>query len=145
MGFYTFELDVSSQQLCVISTPFGLFKYKRLPMGINNSPDFFQSAMHPLLANLPHVEYFIDGIGIFSTKSFTDHLQHLHQVLLRLERNGFTVDPLKCDWATQSTEHLGFLLTPQGIKPMPNKISAITNLPRPTSTRHIRAFVGLVN
>ncbi len=43
MGFYTFELDASAQKLCVISTPFGLYKYLRLPMGLTNIPDVFQS------------------------------------------------------------------------------------------------------
>ena len=55
MGFYTFEIDASSQKFSVISTPFGLYKYKRLPMGITNSPDFFQSVMHPLFSDLPTV------------------------------------------------------------------------------------------
>ena len=108
MEFYTFEIETQSQKLCVISTPFGLFKYVRLPMGITNSPDFFQSIMHPLFADLPNIECFIDDIGIFSNTSFSDHLQQLHQVLLRLERHVFTVNPLKCEWAAQSTEYLGF-------------------------------------
>ena len=43
MGFYTFELDEHAQKLCVISTPFGLYQYLRLPMGLTNSPDVFQS------------------------------------------------------------------------------------------------------
>ena len=145
MGFYTFELDLSFQNLCVISTPFGLFKYKRLPMGINNSPDFFQSVMHPLFADLSFVDCFIDDIEIFSHSSFADHLCKVHQVLLRLERNCFTVNPLKCGWATTTTEYLGFLLTPDGIKPMSYKISSITNVTRPTSTKQVRSFVGLVN
>ena len=84
MGFYTFEIDQQSQQFCVINTPFGLFKCQRLPIGITNSPDFFQSVMHPLFSDLPNVECFIDDIGIFTLHSFDDHLTQLHQVLLRL-------------------------------------------------------------
>ena len=99
MGFYTFEINAASQKLCVISTPYGLYKYKRLPMGITNSPDLFQSVMHPLFSDLHNVECFINDIGIFSLGSYSEHLSHIRQVLLRLERNGFTVNPLKCDWA----------------------------------------------
>ena len=142
MGFCIFEIDTVSQKLCVISTPYWLYKYKRLPMGITNSPDFFQSVMHPLFSDLPNIEWFIDDIGIFSLGSFSEHLSHICQVLLRLERNGFIVNPLKCDWAVQTTEYLGFLLTPAGNKPLPQKIHAITNIAWPTSTKHIRSFVS---
>ena len=145
MGFCTFEIDLQSQHLCVIITPFCLFKYQRMPMGITNSPDFFQSTMRPLFADLPNVKCFIDGIGIFSLGSFSDHLQQLHQVLLRLERPGFTVNPSKCERAASSTEYLGFLLTPQGIKPLPHKVQAIISTTRPSLTKQVYFFVGLVN
>ena len=97
----------------------------------------FQSVMHPLFSDLPNVESFIDDIGIFSLGSFPDHISQIYQVLLRLERNGFIVNPLKCDWAVTTTEYLGFLLTSDGIKPLPHKIKVITNTARPTSTKHI--------
>ena len=121
MRFYTFEIDAQSQRLCVISTPFGLYQYKGLPMGITNSPDFFQYVIHPLFSDLSNAECFIDDIGIFLLASFEAHLQTTHQVLLRLERYGLTVNPLKCEWAAQTTEYFGFLLTLHDIKPLPKR------------------------
>ena len=67
------------------------------------------------------------------------------QALLRLERNVFTVNPLKYEWAAQTTEYLGFLLTPDGIKHLPQKVQDITYIARPTSTKSVWSFVGLVN
>jgi hypothetical protein len=39
MQYFTFELDKDSQNLCVISTPFGLYKYKHPPLGVKQSSD----------------------------------------------------------------------------------------------------------
>jgi len=58
-------LDDESQDLCVIVTPFGKYKYLRLPMGIKQSPDVAQEIMEDVLQGLDDVEVYIDNIGIF--------------------------------------------------------------------------------
>ena len=74
MQYFTFKLDADSQKkLCVISTPFGLYKFKRLPMGIKQSSDIAQEVIGNLFQDLDNVEIYIDNIGCFSS-SFANHI-----------------------------------------------------------------------
>ena len=77
MQFYTFMLDEASQQLCVIVTPFGNYKYLRLPMGVKQSPDIAQEIMEDVLRDIPEAEVYIDNIGILRN-DWPSHVQALH-------------------------------------------------------------------
>ena len=143
MAYYTFELDDASKDLCTINTPYGLYCYRVLPLGVVQSPDFCQETMEHVLQGVMDADVYIDDIGCFG-KSWQQHLQVLEQVMTRLQDNGFSVNPRKCEWAVQETDFLGYWLTPTGLKPWRKKIDAILRLQRPRKVKDLRSFIGAV-
>jgi hypothetical protein len=101
--YYTFELDEEMKA----ATPFGKFKYNRLPMRLKCSPDFVQEVMENIFQEIEDAEVYIHDIGAFSN-SWEEHMALLSKILTLLQDNGFTVNPLKCKWAVKETDWLGY-------------------------------------
>ncbi|MGH7974221.1 MAG: reverse transcriptase/ribonuclease H family protein, partial [bacterium] len=145
MGYFTIRLNPDAQRYCTIVLPWGTYKYLRLPLGVANSPDIFQDKMSDLMIGLEFVRTYLDDLLVITKASFEDHLLKLRLVLQRLSDAGLRVNVSKSNFCQTEIEYLGFLITQQGIQPLPNKVEAIKKIARPKNRKELRRFIGLVN
>jgi hypothetical protein len=60
MGYAHIPLDLEAQKLCTIILPWGKYQYKRLPMGVETSPDLFRRIMYKLVGDIPNIQVYLD-------------------------------------------------------------------------------------
>jgi hypothetical protein len=144
MQYCTFELDKESQDLSTIITPFCKYKYLRLPMGLKCSPDITQAAMDDVMSDIKDAYIYIDEVSAFSS-NWDHHVNLVATILWQLREIGFTINPVKCEWAIKETDWLGYLITPRGLMPWKKKIDAILHMDCPCNTTKLRMFIGCVN
>ena len=96
-AYHHMELDEATQNLLVINTHKGLFKYKRLPYGIASAPALWQRAIEQVLQNIPSTQVIIDDIIVTGCND-TEHLHNLKLVMDRLLSYGLHVNLDKCEF-----------------------------------------------
>lgn len=132
-----------SKKYTVINTHKGLFRYNRLVYGLASSPGIFQRRLEELFSDLPLVGVFLDDV-IITGKSSKEHVENLHKVFQRLERNGLRVKKEKCEFFAESISYLGHVISTNGVHTCPNKIKAIRDTPAPSNVSELRSFIGMI-
>lgn len=144
-GFHQIEMSEESIPKTAFNVENGHFEYVRMPFGLKNAPATFQRVMDYVLRDVQNkiCLVYMDDIIIFST-SLQEHIANLRQVFLKLRDSKLKIQLDKSEFLRQNVEFLGHVITPQGIKPNPNKIRAIQNFPIPKTAREIKSFLGLL-
>ncbi|GBM54014.1 Transposon Ty3-I Gag-Pol polyprotein [Araneus ventricosus] len=93
---------------------------------------------------LPGVYAFVDDI-LIASKNHEDHYQHLKTLFSRLDEYGLCINVSKCIFGTSTIDFLGFNLSGNGIKPLPDKVKCILDFPKPDTLTQLRRFLDMFN
>lgn len=113
-GFWQVKLDESSKDLTTFITPFGRFRFNKMPFGITSAPENFQHRMSKMLEGLEGVVVQIDDVLVHGHTN-EEHNERLHAVLKRISENGVTLNKAKCKFAQEKVEFLGHVVGKDGI------------------------------
>ncbi len=143
-GFWNLRLDEYSSNLCVFSTPWGRFRYRRLPFGVSPAPEVFHRVVADVIKGLPNVIHYIDDILIFAATR-EEHDALVNEIIRRLKRVGFAICRDKCSFGQSAVTFLGHRLTGDRILPDPLKLEALLCMQPPSNSAELHSFMGFVN
>ncbi|GFU52815.1 retrovirus-related Pol polyprotein from transposon 297 [Trichonephila clavipes] len=100
--------------------------------------------MHEVLRGLPFCFVYLDDILCYSENA-EEHRSHLRTIFQRLSSYGLKLNISKCVFGVTELIFLGHLITPDGIKPLPDKVQAILDYKQPETVGSLRKFLALLN
>ena len=142
-GFWQLPLSEESKSLTTFITPFGRYRFNRLPFGITSAPEIFQRTMSTILEGLPGVICHMDDILIHAATP-AEHDQRVRMTMQRLQDNHVTLND-KCEFFKTKLRFLGNIVSAEGVSADPDKTKAIRAFPAPTNVSELQRFLGLVN
>lgn len=146
-AYFQVPLSEDSKPLTAFTVPNrGLFQFRRLPMGLANSPATFQRLIDQVLGPEmePHCFVYLDDIVIV-TQTFEQHIRVLREVFRRLKVANLTASKEKCHFCRPELRYLGYVIDCNGLHVDPEKVSALINIPIPRSVSEVRRIIGLAS
>ena len=100
--------------------------------------------MNQLFGDLEGCKIIVDDILLWG-KDDAEHHECLLKVLERSRNIGLQLKKEKCKFKVPKLKYIGHTLTADGLKPDPEKIEAVKQMPAPKSKKQLRRFLGMVN
>ncbi|XP_052566384.1 uncharacterized protein K02A2.6-like [Culex pipiens pallens] len=147
-GFWHVELDTPSSKLTTFWTPFGRYRWVRMPFGISPAPELFQLKLQGAIQGLEGVTGLADDLLVYGTgtgleEALDNHNRALEQLLVRLKENNVKLNRSKLKLCQTSVKFFGHVLTTKGLTADETKTAAIRNFPTPTNKKELLRFVGM--
>ena len=149
-GYWHVELDTNSSYLTTFATPWGRYRWRRLPFGLCLASEEFQRRLNLALEGLEGVMAIADdilvyGIGTSYSDAVEDHDRKLTCLLERCRQVGLKLNIEKMKLRQKEVKYMGHMFTAHGLRADPDKIKAVMNMPAPDDRKGVQRILGLVN
>ena len=142
--YHQIPAEENSSKLLCINTHMGLYKFDRLVFRIKVAPAIFQQVMDTILGGFDFTFAYLDDI-VISSKMKKVHREYLNKVFAQIQEFGFKVKEAKCDFCMNKIKYLGHIIDKDGRRPVPERATAIKDMPAPDNVTTLLSFLGLAN
>ncbi|KAL5481461.1 hypothetical protein EMCRGX_G021622 [Ephydatia muelleri] len=149
-GFLQVKLTDRSSYLTTFWGPSGRFRWLRMPFGISSAPEEFQRRLQGALHGLSGVAVVADdvlvfGVGSTMEEARVNHDDSLLKLLQRARECNLKLNREKLRLHMPEVLYIGHIISANGIRPDPAKVTAIQEMPEPAGVSDVRRFLGMCN
>ncbi|KAM7285317.1 uncharacterized protein ISCGN_032269 [Ixodes scapularis] len=137
-------MDESDREKTAFNTPSGHYQWRRMPMGLVNSSAVWQRTADVIFAGISgkSCHLYLDDVIILS-HGFDQYLADVESVLMQFRAAGLKLGPSKCQFLKEEEKYFGHILSRQGVRPDPDKLSSVHNFPTPRNAKKLLRAASL--
>lgn len=127
-GFYHIKLDEESSKICTFGTPFGYYRFLRLPFGIKSAPEAFIMLNNKYFGKIDddNIVIYFDDI-LIATETLEKHNYLLEKVLETARKYNVKFNEGKVQYKQSQIRFMGHIFNEDGVRPDPERVESITN------------------
>ena len=142
-GYYHMVLSEVPRPKSAFVSAYGKWQFKRCPFGLAQASAYFQRLVNEVLSGLTFAFGYLDDILVFSPDMET-HVKHLRTLFKRLRSTDLKLKEIKCNFLKKYIQYLGYIVSGEGITPLPEKLDSIKKMLPPQNPKEIKQFLGLI-
>jgi len=145
-GYWQIPVAAEDRYKTTFTSHTGLFRFVLLPSGLVNAPASFQWALDIILSGLRWKTClaYLEDVIVFS-RTVDDHIRHLREVLLILEKAGVSHKPSKCHLFQQEVEYQGHVVRPGQLLVNQKNIKTLAQALTPLNHTELKSIQGMCN
>ncbi len=145
-GYYQITIFPDDCDKTAVITPFGVYRFKRMPFGLRNAPATFQRLMDRFKVRLSGLKLlvYLDDLILLS-ETYEAHFNELQACFNQLRIFKLRMNRPKCSFGCQRVRYLGHVISPEGIETNPEKVAAISRMEPPINVKQLLTFLQTCN
>ncbi|GKA21402.1 reverse transcriptase domain-containing protein [Tanacetum coccineum] len=142
-GYHQIQLAESDEEKTAFHTSQWVYYYTKMPFGLKNAGATYQRLVDKAFDSQVgwNIEVYVDDLFI---KSHTEvkMLRDIDETFCMLRKINMKLNPKKCTFGEMEGMFLGFMISPEGIKPCPDKTEVVLQLPSPRTIKEVQSLNG---
>ena len=145
-GFHQIPCSDTAKQKLAITTDFGQFTWRNMPMGGKNAPSVFQRLMDQIFRAVPRNQLviYLDDL-LCHSQTEADNIDQLEQILAILVKNNLKIRAKKTEFLMKRIQFCRFIISNKTKTANPDKVEAVRSLKIPKNKQNCQQLFGLLN
>nr|GEW66689.1 reverse transcriptase domain-containing protein [Tanacetum cinerariifolium] len=142
-GYHHIQLAELDEEKTYFHTGQWMYCYTKIPFGLKNVGAIYQQLMDKAFESQigRNIKVYVDDLVV---KSYTEAemMIDIKETFRTLRKVNMKLNPKKCSFGLAEGIFLGYVVTPEGIKPCPDKTAAVLQLPSPRTIKEVQSLNG---